>query len=81
MKKLISLLALILSVCVTSVAQTSVVKENVEYCELTTDTKWIKSKSKVFIDYGDGDEKLVDDQGKEVLFRFFSRRRPELYAW
>ncbi|WP_207436124.1 hypothetical protein [Sabulibacter ruber] len=68
MKKLIFLLALPLIFCVSSHAQTATARENAEYCELTTDTKAFKAKARAFVDYGEGDEKLVDDRGKEVLF-------------
>ena len=68
MKKLISLLALTFLFCVSSHAQKAPARENAQYCELTTDTKAFKVKARVFVDYGDGKEKLVDERGKEVLF-------------
>lgn len=68
MKKLIFLLALTFGICVSSPAQTPVIKENVEYCGLRADTKAFKAKSKVLVDYGNGEERLVDGRGKELLF-------------
>lgn len=69
MKKLFAFFVLTFLVCTWSYAQEAPVNRTEEYCEIRTTTKLFRNNLVTYVDYGEGDRVLKDEQGKELGFR------------